>query len=106
MSTGQAHNLSCQLASSSPVTKTMDSVEKVPDANTQSGSAPETAPATVAPAGFTADYCYGLLQAADKQVSANTDIAKKNQRNISRLARGAVNLNMRMRAQERRGIKG
>ena len=74
---------------------------------TKSVSLPADALAPVkAPAGFNNDHCYGLLTLADKQVTINRTMSEKNRRNISRLAKSAVSLNIRMKAQERRGIKG
>ena len=51
-------------------------------------------------------YCYRLLTKADRQVTANRTKSEKNARNISCLAKTTANLNNRMRAQERRGIRG
>jgi LAS superfamily LD-carboxypeptidase LdcB len=74
---------------------------------TKSVSLPAAALAPVkAPEGFNNNYCYGLLTLADKQVASNRTMSEKYQRNISRLAESAVSLNIRMKAQERRGIKG
>ena len=58
------------------------------------------------PARFNDHYCYGLLTKADRQVTANRTKSEKNARNISRLAKTMANLDNRMRAQERRGIRG
>ena len=74
--------------------------------STKSVSLP-AAPAPVKSAeGFNDDYCYGLLTEADKQVASNRTMSEKNRINISRIAKSAVSLNIRMKAQERRGIKG
>ena len=60
----------------------------------------------IAPEGFNKDYCYEALTRADQQATTTLAMTEKNRRNISRLAKTAVNLNARMRAKERRGIKG
>ena len=60
----------------------------------------------IAPEGFNKDYCYEALTRADQQATTTLAMTEKNRQNISRLAKTAVNLNARIRAHERRGIKG
>ena len=59
-----------------------------------------------APKNWNHNNCYGMLTLADKQVSTNRAKSERNGRNIVKLARTTANLDARMRAQERRGIKG
>ena len=83
--------------------------DMAPPVSGQSSSPSEAPPAPQpkapvrAPAGFNDHYCYGLLTKADRQVTTKSE---KNARNISRLAKTTANHDNRMRAQERRGIRG
>ena len=89
--------INCQPRSSSavkvvPLETAVESANHLPsDSSEMEEDLPETA---------------GLLSQADPQVATNRSMTERNRRNILRLAKTTANLSTRMKAQERRGIKG